>query len=553
LPTLFVLQGPDKGRGFQTSDGAAVIGRVSDHIPLTDTSASRRHAEIRPENGSWVLADLQSSNGTFLNGQRVFRPMALQHGDQIRIGATVLVFGGREHVESFTGPRMIQDEVDLDITASGEDSSILTTVNASGENVIVHATGPADAATWNVVYRIAEVVGTADSPESVLERVSDIVFDHIAVDCLVVLTCVAGSEDLVPQVVRIRRQLLKGRPRIVTSKTIIHHVLRHGEGVLCANAQADSRFSPESNQDSIHLLGLRSILCVPILSRDQVHGILYLDCVMSRHTYTEEQLRSLVAVGRLAGMAMENQRFLDSRMRTARLAAAGETVAYLSHHIRNILQGLQGGAEVVELGFKRGNLETASSGWTLVRRNLDRIYQLAMNMLTFSKERDPCIKPAPLNEIIDDVLALSRTRAEEKGVSLRIELGELPDVPMDAEGIHQMAHNIVLNAVEAAPRDGGIVSVRTFHDAGAGRIVLSIADNGPGIPESERERIFTVFHSSKGQGGTGLGLAAAKKIVDELRGEIRIESAVGHGTTFHILLWTGDRHSADQDRTRGIE
>jgi len=126
-------------------------------------------------------------------------------------------------------------------------------------------------------------------------------------------------------------------------------VLKTREGVLCANAMTDDRFSGDSKQDSVHRLGLKSILCVPILVREEIVGLFHLDCSMSRHTYTQEQLRLVVAVGRLAGMAIENLRLQESRVQTERLAAAGETVAYLSHHIRNILQGMQGGADVVEL------------------------------------------------------------------------------------------------------------------------------------------------------------------------------------------------------------
>lgn len=103
LPTLHVLQGPDKGRTYDTPSEPAIIGRSSDQIQLTDNSASRRHAEIRPANGTWMLEDLNSSNGTYLNGQRIVAAAELKHGDQIKVGSTLLVFSGQEHIESFSG------------------------------------------------------------------------------------------------------------------------------------------------------------------------------------------------------------------------------------------------------------------------------------------------------------------------------------------------------------------------------------------------------------------------------------------------------------------
>ena len=131
MATLHVLQGPDKGRTYQTPDEPAVIGRSSDQIHLSDHTASRRHAEIRPDNGSWLLVDLNSSNGTYLNGQRVVSPTVLRHGDQIKVGSTLLVFTGQEHVGAFSGPDMIRDLVDMDLSASQGESSILTSVDAS--------------------------------------------------------------------------------------------------------------------------------------------------------------------------------------------------------------------------------------------------------------------------------------------------------------------------------------------------------------------------------------------------------------------------------------
>ncbi|MGB0715515.1 MAG: two-component system sensor histidine kinase NtrB, partial [Phycisphaerae bacterium] len=269
------------------------------------------------------------------------------------------------------------------------------------------------------------------------------------------------------------------------------------------------------------------------------------------HTYSQEQLRLVVAIGRLAGMAIENTLLLESRMQNERLAAAGETVAYLSHHIRNILQGMQGGAEIVELGLKQNAIETAASGWRMVRRNLDRTYYLTMNMLTFSKERQPRIETAQLNRVVEDVIELAQTKADEKGVMLLADLEEIPAVPLDPEGIHQVAHNIVINAIQACPEQGGRVNIRTMFDAAAGSVVLAVSDNGHGIPTEEKEAIFDAFKSTKGHAGTGLGLAASKKIVAELNGTIEVDSRVGEGSIFRVLLPGVDVRLADSDQTHG--
>lgn len=552
MPTLHVLQGPDKGRTYETPDEPALIGRSAEHIQLSDDSTSRRHAELRPHNGSWYLVDLNSSNGTFLNGRRIVSPTPIKHGDQIKVGSTLLVFNGQEKSHGRAAEDDSRDLIDLDGNSHSLGASILSAVNTAEESVILQSPETADAvAAWNVVYQIAETIGTTDSIGALLEKIADIVFEYLIVDRLIILMPLDEGQKLSPQVVRRRKDNRTGGPQIVASRKIIQHVLKTREGVLCANAMSDERFAGDSNQDSIHRLGLRSVICVPILLRDRVEGVIHMDCSMSRHTYTHEQLRLAVAIGRLTGMAMENSRLLHMRMRNERLAATGETVAYLSHHIRNILQGLQGGAEVVELGMRKQDLNTARAGWNLVRSNLDRTLHLAMNMLTFSKDRQPKIEPVQLNRIVEDVISLAQKRADEHGTMILTDLEELPAIPLDAEGIHQVIHNILVNAIQAVPAGSGRVNIRTHYDPAHSRVTTTISDNGPGIPEADRERIFDVFHSSKGQGGSGLGLAAAKKIVSELRGAIDVESRPGEGTAFHIHLPSTDARLADSRKTHG--
>ncbi|MHC4697235.1 MAG: ATP-binding protein [Planctomycetota bacterium] len=567
-PTVHVLQGPDKGRTFATPDGPAIIGRDAGQISLCDHSASRRHAEIRPDNGSWVLRDLNSSNGTFLNGQRVVTSVTLKHDDRIKVGDTLMVFRNGERAKSPAGSCTIHDLVDLDLSGENGGSSILAAVNGSAESVTLQPPETAEAvAAWNVVYRIAERIGATESIEAFLEQAADILFKHLIADSLVLLMCASDREELIPTVVRFKNAARAKRPRIVASQTIIKHVFGTREGVLCENAMTDERFAGQSMHDSIHTLGLHSVICVPIIANGQTLGVLYVDSSASQHTYTQGQLRLVVAVGRLSGMAIQNARLLESRLRTERLAAAGEAVAYLSHHIRNILQGLSSGADVVEMGLKKNRLDATRSGWTLVRRSLDRTYDLAMNMLTFSKSREPCIELAQINIVIMDVIALVQNRADEKKVFIHTDLRDVPPIPMDPHGMHQVIHNILINAIDAAPARTGRVTISTRSQAdpdrllkkGTGfeltpdraaekrprqgactlfqqRAIVSITDNGPGIPKDVRTRIFEAFESTKGQGGTGLGLAAAKKIIDELGGEIEVDSEPDKGTSFHVKL-----------------
>ncbi len=535
-----------------TSEEPVVIGRLSDQMQLSDNASSREHAEIFPQNGAWLIKDLQSSNGTFINGQRINSPKTLKHGDQIKIGTTLIVFGGDDQIQSVHGARAIRDLVQLDVTNPLGGSSILAAVNAAEESVILQTPETADAVTaWHVVQKVAEMVGSVESDGVFLQRVADTIFEYMVVDRLVIFLKDNQSNELEPAIVQFRSKDRSQKPKIIASQKIVKHVADGREGVLCANAMTDDRFLGDAKTDSIHRLGLRSVICVPIVAHDALHGVIHIDCSMSHHTYTQEQLQLMVSIGRLAAMAVENAKLLESRVKTERLAATGETVAYLSHEIRNILQGMQGGADVIDLALANDNLEAATSGWSLVSRNLDRILRLSMNMLSFGKIRQPRVESAQLNSIVKDVVQLVQHQADDKSVMLLTDLEEMPAIPIDIEGVHQAVHNILINAIQASPKNSGRVNIHTSYHEDKSEATITIADNGPGITTPQLGKIFDPFHSTKGQSGTGLGLAAARKIIGELGGRIEVENAPGQGATFHIHLSGHHIALADSDQTHG--
>ena len=161
-----------------------------------------------------------------------------------------------------------------------------------------------------------------------------------------------------------------------------------------------------------------------------------------------------------------------------------------------------------------------------------------MDMLSFSKDREPALEPGDLNATMADVVELMQSRAQELGVALDWEpADDLPETLFDPDGIHRAALNVVTNAIDAseggeAPR----VVVATSWDAETATARISVSDNGVGIEESELASIFQIFASSKGSRGTGLGLPVSRKIVLEHGGKISVTSQVGQGSRFVIEL-----------------
>jgi two-component system, NtrC family, sensor kinase len=557
-------------------DKTALIGRESRQLPLGDNTVSRRHAELIPmaDSSGWYLHDLGSSNGSYVNGIRVNKEQDLKLGDQIRVGRTVMVFGAQPGVS-----RASSGHVNLSGEEVGMDASIVGTLPSNEDSVVLAVPEPAAAAMTNlkVLYQLGAALGSSFDVDQVLEVVMDLVFEHVKADRGMILLVDEKNGELIPKVVRIREDTgpggssahaegqkgengkgEDGRPteKIHASRTIINHVLTNGDGVLSTNAMTDRRFSKGK---SVHNLGIRSALCAPIKARkfqdrggDEIVGVIYIDSSVANYTYSNDQLRLLTAIGLQAGMAISNAKLFQAGLYTERMAAVGETTAALSHSIKNILQALRGGADVVEMGLRGSNVTQATKGWRIVDRNLEKIYNLTVNLLAYSRPREPKLESVHPKKLIEDCLELIAPMANEKRVMAVADIDpDHPPVPMDPDGMHQVLMNLLSNSIDAVTTGTGLIRVVCRYDEQNKQTVFEVIDNGEGIPPSMMAHMFELFHSTKGNRGTGLGLAVAKKIVDEHDGVITCKSKVGEGTVFTIRLPVEHETLSDPAHTHG--
>jgi signal transduction histidine kinase len=344
--------------------------------------------------------------------------------------------------------------------------------------------------------------------------------------------------------------------KIHASRTIINHVINQGEGVLSSNAMNDKRFSAGK---SVHAMSIRSALCVPIKARkldgkggDEVLGVIYIDSSAKNYTSAPDQLRLLTAIGLQAGLAIQNAKLYAAGLQAERLAAIGETTAALSHSIKNILQALRGGADVVEMGIRGNNMVQVAKGWRVAERNLQKIYNLTMNLLAYSKPREPRLELINPRVLINDCVELIAGAANEKGVMVVADVDrDHPAIPLDPDGMHQVLMNLLSNALDAVESQCGLIRVVGRYDADNRASVIEVIDNGVGVPPSMMRHMFELFHSTKGNRGTGLGLAVAKKIVDEHEGSITVKSTPGEGTTFTVRLPVYHVNVGDASMTHG--
>ncbi len=226
------------------------------------------------------------------------------------------------------------------------------------------------------------------------------------------------------------------------------------------------------------------------------------------------------------------------------LASLGQAVAITAHTIKNILNGLQGGAYVVQSGLKRGDHDLARQGWEMVKEGVDLVGQFVKDILLISKARVPEYQETWPHDPAKQVWRLFEKRARDLGIDLVLqgEEGEFHSISLDPKGIHTVLSNLVANALDAclcAPerRDHRIrIGVKDLGDQG---VLYEVEDNGAGVPEAIRDKLFREIVSTKESKGTGLGLVVTRKIITEHGGSITLETPPQGGTVFRVRLPRG--------------
>jgi signal transduction histidine kinase/pSer/pThr/pTyr-binding forkhead associated (FHA) protein len=545
VPSLFVIQGHNKGARFAIGDvdGAVSIGRETGNlVRLDDNEVSRRHAEIRRAGDRFVVGDLKSSNGTFVNGRQVERA-DLSVGDRIQVGRSVMVFAADG--EPFDAAA--QGAIDIVSPAGAVDGSrIIRSMREEGSAAEVV---PADAQQhWlakarsnvQVMYRTALAVSHTLDIDELLGRVLELVFEWVAADrgCIMLID---------PETKQLRIKARRDRhvgptTSMAISRTILDYVLDRREGVLTSDAQDDDRFS---SGNSVVRTGVREAICVPLQGRYDIVGVIYVDtlvpmleAVESGQRFTDEQLKLLIAIGHQAALAVEDTTYYSAMVQAERLAAIGQTIATVSHHIKNILQGIRGGSYLVEMGLDNEDLTVLRKGWDIVRRNQNKISSLVMDMLSYSKEREPDPVPSDLGALVDDVLETVRQRADEGAVTVRWERpAGLPRLVFDPEAMSRAVLNVVSNALDAVEgREHPEVAVSVAIDPADRMVRITVADNGAGMSPETLAEIFNLFVSTKGARGTGLGLTVSRKTLREHGGDVTATSTLGKGSTFVLAF-----------------
>lgn len=235
--------------------------------------------------------------------------------------------------------------------------------------------------------------------------------------------------------------------------------------------------------------------------------------------------------------ARERRRLEIKLHEAERLAVLGKMVASVSHEIRNPLGIVRSTAEILGKRIKAvapGNEHLAS----IIVEETSRLDLIVTEFLDFARPKEPKMKKASLNSVVDRVVHFMEPELEKNSIILVTELDkELADLVMDSEQIYQVFLNMIFNAIQALP-EGGAITIRTGKAVDGHTAFFSITDTGVGMSKEKTTQIFTPFYTDKNK-GTGLGLAIAKNIIEKHHGHVHISSEENIGSTFTVHLKTG--------------
>ncbi|MCG6916815.1 MAG: FHA domain-containing protein [Deltaproteobacteria bacterium] len=551
---LLVIKGPEEGQVYQLKAEEVIIGRdTTCQLCFEDRTLSRQHARILINGEHITIEDLGSVNGVLVNGVPL-KSSDLKVDDRLTLGnVELLLRPATDHTPQFerlSQPLPPEDEPTLlhqpDAKqifqpSDSEAASVMNITQALSSTMLMDLLGRSHL-SLGAMYRVTRLASSIFDLDVLLNKILDETFATVRAERGFVLLIDPNTDQL--ELKSSRWQNKEGLDHKVSiSQNIISHVLEKKESVLIADAMADSKFGMA---ESVMLHNIRSAMCSPLRGRKRIVGIIHVDTT-GAGAFTHEDLMLLDAIGNAAGIAVENAQLYKDKIQNERLAAMGQAISGLSHYIKNIVAAMDTSHAMVEKALAAEDLTIIDRVWKILRRSNQRISNLVLDMLAYSKNRKPDIQPCPINEVCKEAAELCHDRIKTKHGKLQLDLDpKIPRILADPQGIHRCLLNLLTNAIDALDEEGGEVKISTAKH-GEGEVLITVEDNGSGIPEEICQRIFDVFFSTKGSQGTGLGLAVTKKIIEEHGGSIEVQSKEEQGTKFLIQLPIGKTADSSQE------
>ena len=549
--TIKIISGVMRGAEIPVRKPMITMGRSSDsEIQVHDTMMSRVHCRFEWEDGRWYLYDLDSTNGTWMVGRKVDKRVFLPLKTSVRIGNTIfeLIDVFADDTESFSRPFIA-------FTIQPETLALSTPTPGQIEEKQSPHTQKEENQRLSSVYKFQNMIASVLDEKELYTKILGAVANVFSTDKTFLMLYDLDSGEFTPVGGRDSSGALKKIDKRQIKSSVVKFVRENKESVLSIDDSFEKqRFQELKNVPHVQT----STMCVPMLGKRQINGMIYLSLSSTTEKYTEDDLRLLTVLGHTAGMAVENSRLVQFNLKNERLVATGTTAAGLSHYIKNILAGLDGSLNLLKMGIEDQDFKLTAEAASILNKNHKRLADLVLDLLNLASEQKPDFTIYDINLVISDVIELIKPQLSEQGITISMD-SALKDSPflveMDAKGIHRVLLNLITNAEQAiiskheSSAHKGNILVTSKLNAHNDYALITVSDDGIGLEKKEITAMFDLFVTSKGSAGTGLGLAVSKRIINAHDGNVTATSDKGDGCTVGFSLPVSHNDTTTTTRT----
>lgn len=313
---------------------------------------------------------------------------------------------------------------------------------------------------------------------------------------------------------------------------VVGWVAQHKRPLIVNRPQEDTRHDRQLARKIDYEAG--ALLAVPLIWDNEVIGAVEVLNPRPRSTgavgYDQEDLKVLTLIAAQVARAVALTRARQERIQTERLAYLGRMLAGVAHDLRNPMTVISGYAQIMAL---EDDADARATRCDKVLTQIDEMTAMISDLLAFargdSKLRPAAVALDALKKEVEDALSV---HCSPRGIHLSV-TAQAGQLMLDPARAKRIIHNLAKNSVDVLSRNGSLAVNLSVHER---QLLIEVRDTGPGIPNEVLSRLFDPFFTANKEGGTGLGLSIVKRFVEDHRGEIRVESTPGEGTSFHVVL-----------------
>ncbi len=572
---LTVKNGQFEGVSVEV-DETITIGRGQESgLFLPDPQVSRAHAQVVREGALYWLIDNGSHNGTFVNDIRLENKRVLRDGDLVRIGNSTLEASLPDDPSRTGRVRFRIEEEPRQMTMTVERNArdlAPPTIDAltSGTRAVDGFTFPSlddlrrapdrslnlilsNARRFAILFHVARSLQESTDIDRLLAIMMDHVFKVMRADRGEIVLVNPQTEELIPVLSMDRQGKVSDTVHI--SRTVVKKVLNSRIAVISTDARSDPRLQ---EAESVIMYGMRSIMCVPMISQESVIGIVQVVSDKNLAAFGEDDLYLLTVIASLAAVSIQNARLYERQkealedarraheelvrtqaelIQQEKLATVGQLASGIAHEIKNSL----GPMSLVHLLRERHPDDEVLQEYTgLMLESNKRILSIISEVRNFTQGESLTYEKrvTTLQPMLESVLNFLKFDRDVKKAAVKLHVHDVVASDVNVDRVKQVIINLVRNAAQALAAEGGKVDVVLTRDGGDA--VIRVVDNGCGVPEDQLEKIWTPFFTTKEGTGMGLGLDISRMIIEEHGGSMECSSQVGKGTVMTVRLPAAD-------------